>query len=70
MPQNATDITAAAQRIFDKLKGQPGRKVVFIIWAGNLAVPFKMLDLEPQRWTRRATSWPCLPTTTPSDATA
>ena len=50
VPQNATDITAAAQRIFDKLKGQPGRKVVFIIWAGNLAVPFKMLDLEPQRF--------------------
>ena len=50
VPQNATDITAAAQRIFDKLKGEPGRKVVFIIWAGNLAVPFKMLDLEPQRF--------------------
>ncbi len=50
VPQNATDITAAAQRIFDRLKGQPGRKVVFIIWAGNLAVPFKMLDLEPQRY--------------------
>ncbi|HEX4916077.1 MAG TPA: substrate-binding domain-containing protein, partial [Vicinamibacterales bacterium] len=50
VPQNATDITAAAQRIFDKLKGAPGRKVVFIIWAGNLAVPFKMLDLEPQRY--------------------
>ena len=50
VPQNATDITAAAQRIFDKLKGQPGRKIVYIIWAGNLAVPFKMLDLEPQRY--------------------
>jgi branched-chain amino acid transport system substrate-binding protein len=50
VPQNATDITAAAQRIFDKLKGAPGRKIVFIIWAGNLAVPFKMLDLEPQRY--------------------
>ena len=50
VPQNATDITAAAQRIFDKLKGQPGKKVVFIVWAGNLAVPFKMLDLEPQRY--------------------
>ncbi len=50
VPQNATDITAAAQRIFDQLKGKPGRKVVFIIWAGNLAVPFKMLDLEPQRY--------------------
>jgi branched-chain amino acid transport system substrate-binding protein len=50
VPQNATDITAAAQRIFDKLKGEPGKKIVFIVWAGNLAVPFKMLDLEPQRF--------------------
>jgi branched-chain amino acid transport system substrate-binding protein len=50
VPQNATDITAAAQRIFDKMKGLPGRKVVFIIWAGNIGVPFKMLDLEPQRF--------------------
>ena len=50
VPQNATDITAAAQRIFDKLKGLPGKKVVFIVWAGNLAIPFKLLDLEPQRY--------------------
>ena len=28
-PQNATDITAAAQRIFDKAKTLPGRKIVF-----------------------------------------
>jgi branched-chain amino acid transport system substrate-binding protein len=50
VPQNATDITAAAQRIFDKMKGLPGRKIVSIIWAGNLAVPFKIIDLEPQRF--------------------
>lgn len=50
VPQNATDITAAAQRIFDKMKGLPGRKVVFVIWAGNIGVPFKMLDMEPQRF--------------------
>lgn len=50
VPQNATDITAAAQRIFDRMKGLPGRKVVFVIWAGNIGVPFKMLDMEPQRF--------------------
>ncbi|EHR73649.1 ABC-type branched-chain amino acid transport system, periplasmic component [Burkholderiales bacterium JOSHI_001] len=50
VPQNATDITAAAQRIFDKMKGLPGRKVISIIWAGNLAVPFKIVDMEPQRY--------------------
>jgi len=50
VPMATTDITPAAQRIFDKLKGLPGRKVVFIVWAGNLAVPFKMLDMEPQRF--------------------
>ncbi|WP_088280800.1 substrate-binding domain-containing protein [Ideonella sp. A 288] len=50
VPQNATDITAAAQRIFDKMKGLPGRKIISIIWAGNLAVPFKIIDMEPKRY--------------------
>ena len=50
VPMTTTDITPAAQRIFDKLKGLPGRKVIAIVWAGNLAVPFKILDLEPQRY--------------------
>jgi branched-chain amino acid transport system substrate-binding protein len=50
VPFATTDITPAAQRIFDKLKGLPGRKLVAVVWAGNLAVPFKMLDMEPQRY--------------------
>ncbi|MBL8363607.1 MAG: substrate-binding domain-containing protein [Rubrivivax sp.] len=50
VPMNTTDITPAAQRIFDKLKGLPGRKIVAIAWAGNIAIPFKMLDMEPQRY--------------------
>ncbi len=50
VPQNATDITAAAQRIFDKAKTLPGRKIVSIIWAGNLAVPFKIADMNPERY--------------------
>ena len=50
VPVATTDITPAAQRIFDKLKGLPGRKVVVVAWAGNIAIPFKMLDMEPQRF--------------------
>jgi branched-chain amino acid transport system substrate-binding protein len=50
VPQTTTDITAAAQRIFDRVKGMPGRKIVFIIWAGNLAVPFKIADMNPERY--------------------
>ena len=31
LPANTTDFTAGAQRLIDKLKDQPGRKVIFII---------------------------------------
>ena len=48
-PQNATDFTASAQRIFDALKDKPGRKIIYIIWAGPS--PFtKIMDLQPQRF--------------------
>src|SRR6478752_6231919 len=33
LPQNTTDFTAGFQRIVDRLKDQPGRKVIFVIWA-------------------------------------
>jgi CRP-like cAMP-binding protein len=39
-----------AQRIFDALKDKPGRKVIFIIWAGAATPPFKIADLEPKRY--------------------
>ncbi len=32
LPQNTTDFTAGIQRVVDKLKDQPGRKVVMVIW--------------------------------------
>ena len=35
LPQNTTDFTAGIQRVVDKLKDQPGRKVVMVIWAGG-----------------------------------
>lgn len=50
LPMNTTDITAAAQRIFDKMKGLQGRKIVSIVWAGNLGIPFKILDMDPKRY--------------------
>ena len=47
LPAATTDFTAAAQRIIDKLKDQPGRKIVWIIWAGGN--PFKIADLDFKR---------------------
>ena len=35
LPQTTTDFTAGIQRVVDKLKDQPGRKVVMVIWAGG-----------------------------------
>ena len=49
LPTNTTDFTAGAQRIIDRLKDQPGRKVIFIIWAGA-GNPFKIADLDLKRY--------------------
>ncbi len=49
LPLNTTDFTAGAQRVFDALKDKPGRKIVFINWAGA-ANPFKIVDLDPKRY--------------------
>ncbi|MFL6624536.1 MAG: substrate-binding domain-containing protein [Sulfurifustaceae bacterium] len=49
LPTNTTDFTAGAQRLFDALKGKPGRKIIFIIWAGA-GNPFKIADLDPKRY--------------------
>ena len=50
LPINTTDFTAGAQRLFDALKDKPGRKVIFIIWAGGGGNPFKIADLDPKRF--------------------
>ncbi len=34
-PANTTDFTAVAQRLFDALKDKPGRKIIWVIWAGG-----------------------------------
>ena len=50
LPTNTTDFTAGAQRLIDKLKDQPGRKVIWIIWAGGGGNPFKIADLDLKRY--------------------
>ncbi|HEY8605740.1 MAG TPA: substrate-binding domain-containing protein [Noviherbaspirillum sp.] len=49
LPGNTTDFTAGAQRMFDALKGQSGRKVIFVIWAGPSPIG-KLADLDPKRY--------------------
>lgn len=48
LPANTTDFTAGAQRLIEKLKDQPGRKVIWIVWAGA-GNPFKIADLDLKR---------------------
>jgi len=50
LPTTTTDFTAGAQRIIDKLKDVPGRKVIWIIWAGGGGNPFKIADLDLKRY--------------------
>jgi branched-chain amino acid transport system substrate-binding protein len=49
LPANTTDFTAGAQRLIDRLKDQPGRKVIWIVWAGA-GNPFKIADLDLKRY--------------------
>ena len=48
LPTNTTDFTAGAQRLIDALKDKPGRKVIWILWAGA-GNPFKIADLDLKR---------------------
>jgi branched-chain amino acid transport system substrate-binding protein len=48
-PQNATDFTAPAQRLFDALQKEEGRKVIFVIWAGATNALGKLQQLDPGR---------------------
>ena len=49
LPAQTTDFTAGAQRVFDALKYNKGRKIIFINWAG-VGNPFKIADLDPKRY--------------------
>ena len=44
-----TDFTAAFQRLIDKMKDQPGRKFVWVIWAGGNSPFDKFAELELQK---------------------
>ena len=50
LPTTTTDFTAGAQRIIDALKDKPGRKIIWIIWAGGGGNPFKIADLDLKRY--------------------
>src|SRR5437588_6375964 len=49
-PLNATDFTAPAQRLFDALKDKPGRKIIWVIWAGAGDPLSKLQDMDPKRY--------------------
>ena len=49
LPTTTTDFTAGAQRLIEALKDQPGRKVIFVIWAGA-GNPFKIADMDLKRY--------------------
>jgi branched-chain amino acid transport system substrate-binding protein len=48
-PQAATDFTAPAQRIFDALAKEQGRKVIWVLWAGAVNPLSKLNQLDPNR---------------------
>ena len=48
-PQRATDFTASTERIFNALKDKPGRKILFLNWAGADPIP-KLIAADPKRF--------------------
>jgi branched-chain amino acid transport system substrate-binding protein len=49
VPANTTDFTAAGQRLFDAMKDKPGRKIIWVIWAGASPMA-KLQDMDPKRY--------------------
>jgi branched-chain amino acid transport system substrate-binding protein len=50
VPPATTDFTAAGQRLFDALKDKPGRKIIWVIWAGGGDPLTKLQDMDPKRY--------------------
>lgn len=46
LPVGTTDFTAGLQRIVDKLKDQPGKKYISVVWSGSPTPFSKIADLE------------------------
>ena len=66
LPPTTTDFTAGIQRIVDQLKDKPGRKVVWVVWAGA-TTPFNALadaDLQKRFGIEVATGGNILPAMT------
>ncbi len=49
-PANTADFTAVGQRLFDALKDKPGRKIIWVLWAGGGDPMDKLMDLDPGRY--------------------
>ena len=49
LPMTTTDFTAGAQRIVQALKDKPGRKIVYVYWAG-VGNPLKIVDMDLKRY--------------------
>ncbi|MGE3064481.1 MAG: ABC transporter substrate-binding protein, partial [Hyphomicrobiaceae bacterium] len=49
-PTDTQDFTAHAQRIFDALKNEQGRKIIFMIWAGAGNPMGKVKAMNPERF--------------------
>jgi branched-chain amino acid transport system substrate-binding protein len=48
-PQATTDFTAPAQRLFDALAKEQGRKVIWVVWAGAANPMGRLNQLDPKR---------------------
>jgi branched-chain amino acid transport system substrate-binding protein len=48
-PISTTDFTAPAQRLFEALKDKPGRKIIWVVWAGAGDPLTKLQDMDPAR---------------------
>ena len=48
-PTDTVDFTAFAQRLFDSLKNEDGRRIIFLIWAGGGNPLGKIKAMEPER---------------------
>lgn len=50
VPAATTDFTAGGQRLLDALKDKPGRKIIWVIWAGGGDPLTKLQDMDPKRY--------------------
>lgn len=50
VPAATTDFTAGGQRLLDALKDKPGRKIIWVLWAGGGDPLTKLQDMDPKRY--------------------